>query len=267
MNPGSCRPLLYRIGGLALPLLLTACITEGPSPPRVDVPEPGAAPRAGNAGATRRPATRAYPATTTARAATQPRVYPAYPAGGARPGVPVGESGGITVQSSTESGADAGSADGYPMAGAASEPASDAEGYPAPDSAMPVVGAAPGYPDAGADPAAAAEPPVAAAAGVAIGADHVPARSSNNAVNALLASADGARRKGDLDAAVAAAERALRIEPGDPAVYYELALLRLARGERDLAGQLARKGLAQGPEPELRQRLEDVLAQATRASG
>jgi hypothetical protein len=267
VNPGSCRPLLYRIGGLALPLLLTACITEGPSPPRVDVPEPGAAPRAGNAGATRRPATRAYPATTTARAATQPRVYPAYPAGGARPGVPVGESGGITVQSSTESGADAGSADGYPMAGAASEPASDAEGYPAPDSAMPVVGAAPGYPDAGADPAAAAEPPVAAAAGVAIGADHVPARSSNNAVNALLASADGARRKGDLDAAVAAAERALRIEPGDPAVYYELALLRLARGERDLAGQLARKGLAQGPEPELRQRLEDVLAQATRASG
>ena len=263
MNPGSCRVLLYRIGGLALPLLLTACITEGPSPPRVDVPEPGAAPRAGNAGATRQTATPAYPATATA---ARPRVYPAYPAGGARPGVPVGESGGITVQSSTESGADAGSADGYPMAGAASEPASDAEGYPAADSAMPAVGGAPGYP-AVADPAAAAEPPVAATAGVAIGADHVPARSSNNAVNALLASADGARRKGDLDAAVAAAERALRIEPGDPAVYYELALLRLARGERDLAGQLARKGLAQGPEPELRQRLEEVLAQATRASG
>lgn len=220
MNPGSCRPLLYRIGGLALPLLLTACITEGPSPPRVDVPEPGAAPRAGNAGTTRQTAPRAYPATATA---ARPRVYPAYPAGGPRPGVPVGESGGITVQSSTESGADAGSADGSAIAGATSQPA--------------------------------------------IGADHVPARSSNNAVNALLASADGARRKGDLDAAVAAAERALRIEPGDPAVYYELALLRLARGERDLAGQLARKGLAQAPEPELRQRLEDVLAQATRASG
>ena len=264
MNPGSCRPLLYRMGGLALPLLLTACITEGPAPPRVDVPEPGAAPRAGSAGATRQAATRAYPATA---GAARPRVYPAYPAGGARPGVPVGESGGITVQSSTESGADAGSADGSAIAGVTSQPASGAEGYPPADSAMPAVGAAPGYPDAGADPAAAAEPPVAAAAGVAIGADHVPARSSNNAVNALLASADGARRKGDLDAAVAAAERALRIEPGDPAVYYELALLRLARGERDLAGQLARKGLAQGPEPELRQRLEDVLAQATRASG
>ena len=206
MNPGSCRVLLYRIGGLALPLLLTACITEGPSPPRVDVPEPGAAPRAGNAGATRQTATPAYPATATA---ARPRVYPAYPAGGARPGVPVGESGGITVQSSTESGADAGSADGSAIAGATSQPASGAEGYPAPDSAMPVVGAAPGYPDAGADPAAPAEPPVAPTAGVAIGADHVPARSSHTAVNALLASADGARRKGDLDAAVAAAERAL----------------------------------------------------------
>jgi hypothetical protein len=66
---------------------------------------------------------------------------------------------------------------------------------------------------------------------------------------------------------VAAAERALRIQPGDPAVYCELALLRLAQGQRELAGQLARKGLAQQPEPELRQRLEEVLARATAASG
>ena len=59
----------------------------------------------------------------------------------------------------------------------------------------------------------------------------------------------------------------MRIQPGDPAVYCELALLRLAQGQRELAGQLARKGLAQQPEPELRQRLEEVLARATAASG
>ena len=89
---------------------------------------------------------------------------------------------------------------------------------------------------------------------------HVPARSNNAAVNALLAQADGARRAGNLDSAIASAERALRIAPSDPAVYYELAVLRLRQGDRARAEQLARKGLSYQPDAELRQRLEDLLA-------
>jgi tetratricopeptide (TPR) repeat protein len=157
------------------------------------------------------------------------------------------------VQSSSETPA----AGSYPAVSASTYPQGGTEGYPAPAEAYPA--AAQPVPAEGATSA----PPAAAV----IEEGHVPARSANNAVNALLASADGARRRGDLDAAVAAAERALRIQPGDPAVYCELALLRLAQGQRELAGQLARKGLAQQPEPELRQRLEEVLARATAASG
>lgn len=153
----------------------------------------------------------------------------------ASPGLPADDTSGITVQSSTDAPPDT---------------------YPAGAAAAAVTGAA--------SPAPASAPPPSA---IAIDESHVPARSANAAVNALLASADGSRRRGDLGAAVAAAERALRIQPGDPAVYCELALLRLAQGQRDLAIQLARKGLAQQPEPDLRARLEDLIARASVASG
>ena len=91
---------------------------------------------------------------------------------------------------------------------------------------------------------------------------HRPLRSSNAAVNALLAQADGSRRGGNLSGAIASAERALRIAPADPVVYYELALLRLANSERGVAEQLARKGLSCQPDEELRQRLQDLIARA-----
>lgn len=240
MNPRVLRLSLRTLVGASLPFVLAACITEGPAPPRVDVPEPGAS-SSSRATTASRASTRAYPAPGgTARAypaGTGARTYPAGEAATASPGLPAGDEGSITVQSSTEPA----SADAYPVGAASSYPASEPE-TPA------ETGAAP--------PAA-----------IAIDESHVPARSSNNAVNALLASADGSRRRGDLDAAVAAAERALRIQPGDPAVYCELALLRLAQGQRELAIQLARKGLAQQPEPDLRARLEDVLARASAASG
>ena len=236
MIPGLVHPPMRAVLGVLLPLMLSACITEGPSPPRVDVPEPGAATRSGAVTSARPPTAHAYPSTRAYPSGSAARSYPATTPATASPGLPAEDTGGITVQSSTET------------------PAADA--YPA---------SAESYPGAASTTEQGAAAPVAGAA--AIAEDHVPARSSNNAVNALLASADGSRRRGDLDAAVAAAERALRIQPGDPAVYYELALLRLAQGQRELAGQLARKGLAQQPEPDLRQKLEELLAQATAASG
>lgn len=247
MIPAVLR-LAFRVcSGALLPFLLAACVTEVPSPPRVDVPEPGAATAARPAATARRGAARAYPA-----ASPGARAYPAgggtraYPAPAPAPaaasaGVPADDTSGITVQSSTET-------------PAGSYPAGDAAVYPA---------AAP----AAADTGMASSAPASAPSAIAIEEGHVPARSPNAAVNALLASADGSRRRGDLGAAVAAAERALRIQPGDPAVYCELALLRLAQGQRELAIQLARKGLAQQPEPDLRARLEDLIARASAASG
>ena len=250
------------LSGVFLPLVLSGCITEGPSPPRVDVPEPGAAAHAPAATPARRSQARAYPAPGSAAraypAGSATRAYPAPASAAARPGLPAGDAGGITVQSSTEQAP----ATAYPTASVGSYPEPGSPAYPPPAESYP----APADPAAG-QGAAAPVPAAPADAGVAIDQGHVPARSSNNAVNALLASADGSRRRGDLDAAVASAERALRIQPGDPAVYYELALLRLAQGQRELAGQLARKGLAQQPEPDLRSRLEEVLARATAASG
>jgi tetratricopeptide (TPR) repeat protein len=247
VTPGLLRLPVRTLLGLSLPFVLSACITEGPSPPRVDVPEPGAAGHARGSAPARRAAPSAYPAGAAARS------YPATAPAAASPGLPAGDAGDITVQSSSETPA----VGSYPAVSASTYPQGGTEGYPAPAEAYPA--AAQPVPAEGATSA----PPAAAV----IEEGHVPARSANNAVNALLASADGARRRGDLDAAVAAAERALRIQPGDPAVYCELALLRLAQGQRELAGQLARKGLAQQPEPELRQRLEEVLARATAASG
>jgi len=234
--------LAFRVcSGALLPFLLAACVTEVPSPPRVDVPEPGAATAARPAATARRSAARAYPAASPGARAYPAgggaRAYPAQAPAAASVGVPADDTSGITVQSSTETPAD-------------SYPAGDAAVYPA---AAPVA----------ADTGVASPAPSA----IAIEEGHVPARSPNAAVNALLASADGSRRRGDLGAAVAAAERALRIQPGDPAVYCELGLLRLAQGQRELAIQLARKGLAQQPEPDLRARLEDLIARASAASG
>ena len=102
-------------------------------------------------------------------------------------------------------------------------------------------------------------PPAAADAQLA-DSTWIPAQSTNAAVNTLLAQADGARRSGNLEAAIATAERALRIAPSDPVVYYELAVLRLRQGDRARAEQLARKGISYRPDAELRQRLEDLLA-------
>ncbi|MCB1631301.1 MAG: tetratricopeptide repeat protein [Pseudomonadales bacterium] len=232
---------LTRALGAALVLLLAGCATPldtaTRSPPRVDVPEPGAAraagrpavaapvrpapPRAGNASVHPAPGATTYPAAE----AGSPQVI-------ATPAAPVDSA--------------------YPQAG---ELPPAEHGSPGPGVVTPPA-------DENAFtiemPAAAAPPPAAVAEGLA------PPPSSNRAVTILLAQADSARRDGNLDSAIAAAERAVRIAPSDPAAYCQLAELRLARGERAQAEQLARKGLSNGPGPELRARLEAVAESSRR---
>jgi hypothetical protein len=210
----------------ALALLVGGCAVGGGSPPSVEVPEPGASTTATGSG------TRA---TGVPGSVTQPR--PATTSG-----LPIPSPGPSSVPRGTPATREP---PGTPSAGVpATRPeeqplAIEMERAPATGSTE-MAPAAMG--DRLADPA------------------HVPARSSNTAVNALLAQADGARRAGNLEGAIAAAERALRIAPSDPAVYYELAVLRLRQGDRARAEQLARKGLSYQPDVELRQRLEDLIA-------
>ncbi len=238
---GLCSYRLTRSLAAVLVLLLAGCATPldtaTRSPPRVDVPEPGAARAAGrpSVAAPVRPApSRAGNATV--RPVPGATTYPATAAGSPQvittPAAPVDSA--------------------YPQTGA---PPFAEPGAPGPAAATPST-------DENAFtiemPAAPAGAPAAATDGLA------PPQSSNRAVTILLAQADSARRDGNLDAAIAAAERAVRIAPSDPAAYCQLAELRLARGDRAQAEQLARKGLSHQPDPELRARLEAVADRSRR---
>jgi len=236
-SAGQCLRVL-RIAAIACLPLLGGCAGQFAesthAPPRVDVPEPGAAAgtRAPAPAAPQPGVAKAYPARPAAApATTAPR--PAYPA--AQP----------------------------PRAGQPPSPYPAAPGgipaaEPAPEAALPLPGAAPsasgdGFTIEPGDDRAAAQVEL-----------HAPPPSANTAVNTLLAQAATERRGGNLDAAIAAAERALRIAPADPAVYCELATLRLERGDYALAEQLARKGLSYQPDAEMQQRLGAIIERARR---
>jgi tetratricopeptide (TPR) repeat protein len=220
--------------------LLAACAApfapSGRSPPAVDVPEPGAR---STAPAVARPAP--APASAPPAASTYPAAPPRYPTAGGYPG----------NQSAIPSGVYSERAPQYPLPlpGAAAQE----NGV-----AIPLPGSAATEDSLGFEPVT---PPAAAASGPGY---LPPARSDNSAVNTLLAQAAGERSSGNVDGAIAAAERALRIAPADPAVYCELATLRLQRGDLAMAEQLARKGLSYQPDPELRQRLDEIIERARR---
>ena len=181
--------------------------------------------------------------------------------GRAPPRVDVPEPGGRARTTAPQGGV-AGSARAYPQperppqAQGSVASSSPAREFPASQDTLPVPGAAPS------DDSLTIEPQSTPGLGENAVPDYAPAQSRNSAVNTLLAQADTQRRGGNVDAAIAAAERALRIAPSDPAVYYQLAMLRLEQGDKAAAGQLARKGLSYQPDPELRQRLNDIVARA-----
>ena len=231
-SAGQCLRVL-RIAAIACLPLLGGCAGQFAesthAPPRVDVPEPGAA------AGTRAPAP----------AAAQPgvaKVYPARPAAVPRPAYPSAQPPRAEQPPSTSPAAPGGL------------PAPE----PAPAAALPLPGAAASASEDGftIEPGDDRD-----AARVEL---HAPPPSANTAVNTLLAQAATEHRGGNLDAAIAAAERALRIAPSDPAVYCELATLRLERGDYALAEQLARKGLSYQPDAEMQQRLGAIIERARR---
>ncbi|MDG4555404.1 MAG: tetratricopeptide repeat protein [Candidatus Competibacter sp.] len=147
---------------------------------------------------------------------------------------------------------------------------------PAPESTVamatpPVAPAAPAAPvqamPAPAAPAAPAPPP----ARPTPPADLPPAeitREGNQAVVALLDSADKYVRSKQLDKAGAALERALRIEPRNAGIWYDLAQIRLHQGEYQQAESLASKSnnLASGNRA-LQARNWKLIAVARKATG
>lgn len=238
-STGRCLRVL-RIAAIACLPLLGGCAGQFAesthAPPRVDVPEPGAAAgrRAPAPVAAQPSAAKVYPARPgAAPVTTAPR--PTYPA--AQP-----PRAGQPQPPST-----------YPAV-----PGGIPAAEPAPAAALPLPGAVPsasedGFTIESGDDRAAARVELQS-----------PPPSANTAVNTLLAQAATERRGGNLDAAIAAAERALRIAPADPAVYCELATLRLERGDYALAEQLARKGLSYQPDAQMQQRLNAIIERARR---
>lgn len=239
MKEWNAAPLrLLRVGALACLPLLGGCAAQftesSRSPPRIDVPEPGAGPAAP---AQPRSAS-GYPAPGTAHPAARPATVPAtsaYPSTSPPPGVQTAPAVDLPLPAPSA----AGSEDSFTI--------ESADGTGVPGAMPPVAGA----------PAATVQDPQPIEL-------QTPPASANAAVNTLLAQAATERRGGNLDAAIAAAERALRIAPADPAVYCELATLRLERGDYALAEQLARKGLSHQPDAELQQRLGAIIARAQR---
>lgn len=93
-------------------------------------------------------------------------------------------------------------------------------------------------------------------------------REGNQAVVALLDSADKYVKGGQLDKAGAALERALRIEPRNAGIWHDLAQIRLHQGQYQQAESLASKSnnLASGNQA-LQSRNWKLIAAARKASG
>lgn len=93
-------------------------------------------------------------------------------------------------------------------------------------------------------------------------------REGNDAVVALLDSADKYVKAGQLDNAGAALERALRIEPRNAGIWHDLAQIRLHQGQYQQAESLAGKSnnLASGNQA-LQARNWKLIAAARKASG
>ncbi|MEZ5580195.1 MAG: tetratricopeptide repeat protein [Candidatus Competibacteraceae bacterium] len=93
-------------------------------------------------------------------------------------------------------------------------------------------------------------------------------REGNQAVVALLDSADKYVRSNQLDKAGAALERALRIEPRNAGIWHDLAQIRLHQGQYQQAESLASKSnnLASGNRA-LQARNWKLMAVARKASG
>lgn len=91
--------------------------------------------------------------------------------------------------------------------------------------------------------------------------------SSVPAVQGLLATAEQARRTGNLAAASGHLERAQRLAPQSPLVYQRLADLRLLQKRPVEAEQFARKGLSFASAPTAQAMLWRLVAEARRQQG
>lgn len=93
-------------------------------------------------------------------------------------------------------------------------------------------------------------------------------REGNQAVAALLDSADKYAKSNQLDKAGAALERALRIEPRNAGIWHDLAQIRLHQGQYQQAESLASKSnnLANGNQ-NLQSRNWKLISAARKASG
>jgi len=93
-------------------------------------------------------------------------------------------------------------------------------------------------------------------------------REGNQAVAALLESADKHVKSKELDKAGAALERALRIEPRNAGIWHDLAQIRLHQGQYQQAESLASKSNSlAGGNRSLQSRNWKVIASARKASG
>ncbi|HEY1299917.1 MAG TPA: tetratricopeptide repeat protein [Stellaceae bacterium] len=84
-------------------------------------------------------------------------------------------------------------------------------------------------------------------------------------LDATFAYADVSARLGDYEAAVSALERMLLFNPNLPRVQLELGALYFRMGSFDLARDYFSKAAAANPPPEVRQRIDEYLAQIDRA--
>ena len=91
----------------------------------------------------------------------------------------------------------------------------------------------------------------------------------DDAVAALLTTAQQQKEAGNLNEAAASAERAQRIAPSEPRVLYTLSVIRLQQGDTEVAEQLARRALSytSDSQAELRSNLWEVVAQARDKQG
>ncbi|MFZ1643525.1 MAG: tetratricopeptide repeat protein, partial [Candidatus Contendobacter sp.] len=93
-------------------------------------------------------------------------------------------------------------------------------------------------------------------------------REGNQAVAALLESADKYVKSKQLDKAGAALERALRIEPRNAGIWHDLAQIRLHQGQYQQAESLASKSSSlAGGNRGLQSRNWKVIASARKAAG
>jgi predicted Zn-dependent protease len=95
-----------------------------------------------------------------------------------------------------------------------------------------------------------------------------PAPPPNQAVVALLDTAEQRARAGNLDSAAAVVERALRLEPQNPLLWHRLAILRLQQGQYTQAANLATKSNAlAGNNRQLQANNWEAIAQAKEKLG